>query len=107
MVRRCSFGRLAESLFLRFYATNLARNSRNDPRVACGDAVCQLGALGGIVSTTVYMATGVVLAPALLRHMDAVDWTYLVISAGAGGAIGLWGWFKFRGYKDDLEAAAP
>lgn len=104
--RRMQMG-LAGRLFLRLYAANLSRNRRNDPATACADAILQLGALGGIVSTTVYIAIGVVFASPLLRHMYAVDWTFLVIAAGAGGVVGLWGWWKFRGYKDNPGAAAP
>ncbi len=99
--------RVAESLFLRFYAANLTRNSRNDPSTACSDAILQLAAVGGIVSTTVYIAIGVVLGASLLRHMYAVALTFLATAAGAGGAAGLWGWWKFRGYKDNPSAAAP
>lgn len=97
---------LAEKLFLRLYAANLSRNRRNDPPTACADAILQLGAVGGIVSTTVYIAIGVVFASPLLRHMYAVDWTFLVIAARAGGVVGLWAWWKFRGYKNDPGAAA-
>lgn len=99
--------RMAERLFLRLYAANLSRGSRNDPPRACGDAILQLAAVGGIVSTTVYIAVGIALAAPLLRHMYAVDWTFLVIAAVAGGVVGLWGWWKFRRYKDDPSAAAP
>jgi hypothetical protein len=98
---------VAKSLFLRLYAANLCRSSRNDPPTACGDAILQLAALGGIVSTTVYIAIGVLVASPLLRHMYAVDWTFLVIAAGAGSIVGFWGWWMFRGYKDDPAAAAP
>ena len=83
--------RVAERLFLRLYAANLSRGSRNDPGTACGDAVLQLAALSGIVSTTVYIAVGIAVASPLLRHMYAVDWTFLVIAAAAGGVAGLWG----------------
>ena len=100
-------GRVAEDLFLRLYAANLSRNRRNDPSTACSDAVRQFAALGGMVSTTVYIAIGIALAPELLRHMYAVDWTFLATAAGAGGAAGLWGWWKFRGFKDNPTAAAP
>jgi hypothetical protein len=99
--------RLAENLFLRFYAANLSRAKRSDPRTACSDAILQLAAVGGIVSTTVYIAIGVVLASPLLRHMYAVDGTFLAIAGGAGGVAGLLLSWRFRGYKDNPGAAAP
>jgi hypothetical protein len=65
-----------------------------------------MGAVGGCVSTVVYIAIGVVFASPLLRHMYAEDWTYLIVAGGAGGAVGLWAWWRFRGYKDKPAAAA-
>jgi uncharacterized membrane protein YeaQ/YmgE (transglycosylase-associated protein family) len=99
--------RVIDTLFLRFYAANLSRSRRNDPPTACADAILQMGAVGGCVSTTVYMAVGALLAPPLLAHLHAEDWIYLVIAAGAGGAVGLWAWWRFRGYRNDPAAAAP
>lgn len=99
--------RVAEGLFLRLYAANLSRNRRNDPSTACSDAIRQLAALGGIVSTTVYVAIGIAIARPLLRHMYAVDWAFLATAAGAGGVVGLWGSWKFRSFKDNPAAAAP
>lgn len=107
MVRLPTQIRVVEKLFLRLYAANLSRSRRNDPPTACADAVLQLAAVGGIVSTTVYIAVGAVASSPLLRHMYAVDWTFLIIAAGAGGAVGLLGWWRFRGYKDDPGAASP
>jgi hypothetical protein len=98
---------IIEGLFLRFYAANLSRNSRNDASTACADAILQLAAMGGIASTTAYVVVGLLFAAPLLRHMYAVDWTFFVIAAGAGGAFGLWGWLKFRRYKENPGAAAP
>lgn len=106
MVRHL-LGRVTEGLFLRLYAANLSRNHRNDPSTACSDAIRQLAALGGIVSTTVYLAIGIVIAPPLLRHMYVLDWTFLATAAGAGGVVGLWGWWMFRGFKENPAAAAP
>ena len=99
--------RVVEKLFLRLYAANLSRTRRSDPPTACADSILQLAAVGGILSTTVYIAVGTLISSPLLRHMYAVDWTFLIIAAAAGGAVGLWGWWKFRGYKDDPGAAAP
>lgn len=106
MVRH-PLGRVAEGLFLRLYAANLSRNRRNNPSTSCSDAIRQLAALGGIVSTTVYVAIGIAIAPPLLRHMYLVDWAFLATAAGAGGAVGLWGWWRFRDFKNNPAAAAP
>jgi len=98
---------LVESLFLRFYAANLSRTRRNDPQRACSDAMLQIAAIGGIVSTTVYVVVGVLVSRALLRHMYAADSEYLLVSGALGGLFGFWISRPFRAYKERPEAAAP
>jgi hypothetical protein len=98
---------IVKSIFLRFYAANLSRTRRNDPQRACADAIRQIAALGGIVSTTVYIVVGVLVSRALLRHMYAADSVYLLVSGGLGGLFGFWISRPFRAYMETPEAAAP
>jgi hypothetical protein len=98
---------LVRNPFLRFYAANLSRTSRNDPQRACGDAILQMAAVGGLVSTTVYILAGLLISRALLRHMYAVDPVFLIVSGGLGALVGLWASRSFRAYKESPEAATP
>ena len=98
---------MVRNLFLRFYAANLSRTRRNDPQRACRDAMLQIAAIGGIVSTTVYVVVGVLVSRALLRHIYAADSVYLLVSGGLGGLFGFWISRHFRAYEERPEAAAP
>ena len=99
--------RMGETLFLRFYAANLSRKRRNDPPSACLDAVLQLSAVGGLVSTTLYIVAGLLLSRSLLDHMYAVDRVYLAVSGVCGGMVGFLLSHPFRAYKQKPEAARP
>jgi hypothetical protein len=98
---------LVKNLFLRFYAANLSRTRRNDPQRACGDAILQMAAVGGVGSTSIYIIAGLVISKALLRHMYAVDPVYLIVSGGFGALMGLFASRSFRRYKEMPEAAGP
>jgi flagellar motor component MotA len=66
-----------------------------------------MAAVGGVVSTTMYIIVGLTISKALLRHMYAVNPLFLVVTGGSGALVGLCATRSFRRYNEMPEAAGP